>query len=191
MASFDIIGILDTRVTVDISGVTAGDTVRVFVRRTDETTAVFDKAYTAPSKSFSVSVTGLEPGTEYTANVAVNSSWIGAEGFETEAAEIERPDDWEWWTDKEQDEEIYIEAEEWNAFTECINAFRLYDGDLDEYDFTSVSKGDKISHSIINEAREAIKPITGHGTLPDEVYEEDPLEASIFNKLRKALNAVE
>ena len=104
--------------------------------------------------------------------------------------EYDRPNDWSWYTTIKSGSDINISAREWNDFTSRINAFREYDG-LSDYNFTYVYSGTTpISASICNEARSAISPISGRGTLPSRAVSNSPLTASFFNGLMNALNSV-
>lgn len=109
---------------------------------------------------------------------------------ESEEEEYDRPSDWGWYSTIKSGSEINITAREWNDFTSRINAFREYDG-LSDYNFTYVRSGvTPISAAICNEARSAISPISGRGTLPSRVVSNSPLTASFFNGLMNALNSV-
>ena len=109
---------------------------------------------------------------------------------EEEEEEIDRPSNWSWYTTIKSGSEIKLTAREWNDFTSRINAFREYDG-LSDYNFTYVRSGvTPISAAICNEARSAISPISGRGTLPSRAVSNSPLTASFFNGLMNALNSV-
>ena len=143
---------------------------------------------------------GLDPDTSY--DIQCSVQWWTANGYgdeqyshftvtgKTEASGT-RPGDWEWWSTVAKGAEIKLSAAEWNAFTACINDFRVYAG-LSEYSFTAaVSGATEISAAIVNQARTAIDAIDGHGTLPSAaVSGRTAISAAFFNDLMDALNAV-
>lgn len=193
MASFSIVSVTTDTLTISITGLTTGDTVRVFVRLADDASdTTEDVFYTAVGSTMIKQITGLEPGTDYMVNVNVNATgWIGAEAFATQSENVsQRPDDWEWYSTIKSGAEINITAEEWNDFCTTINEFRVYAG-LETVMFTFVDPGDPIKASYMRKARTAIGDIAGHGTLPTAVYSGDPITASFFTKLASALNSVD
>ncbi len=92
-ASYSVTGITASSVTVEIVPDSAYQYYRVFVRLADDADdSTHDELYTITSPT-SVTVSGLEPGTDYVVNVGYNDtgvmhieSWIGAENFTTEPA---------------------------------------------------------------------------------------------------------
>lgn len=275
--SFDLLLPTADTVGVEVYEVSAGDTVRIYIREGGASatsgTVVHDKLYTADGDPFTVEgISGLTPGTKYTANVSINGGdWLGGQEFTTGSVSVDldnitattvdvtvsgtydgaiihieiqdadgnvvdeysdistggditrgfvgltpgtdyfvvvyyneaefhdeafttlanaRPDAWEWWSVVEKGAEIQLSAAEWNAFTACINDFRVYK-DLAEYSFTTAVSGKTaISAAIVNQARTAIAAISGHGTLPAAAVQGDPVTAAFFNDLRDALNTV-
>lgn len=196
MASFSIVSWDHESARLYITGVSVGDYVRVFARLSNDTSDIsHDETITATRTSFYYTVDGLEAETDYAVNVGLATSstgagvtWWGGQYFTTDAA-ITRPDDWYWDSTIASGYEINLTADEWNAFCDRINEFRVYDG-LDEYDFTRVYSGDEISAAICNEAWYAINAITGHGTMPSKAVSGGALYASFFTGLRDALNSV-
>lgn len=181
--------------TVSVRNITAGDTIRFYVRHDPEISSdpVIDDKYTAKGSTLTVELTGLDEQTDYVINVGIvvgdSTSWIGAEYFSTPSqSAASRPDDWEWWYTIKSGGKIRLSADEWNAFCECINEFRVYDS-LPEYNFTTVYSGDKISAAIVNQARTAINAISTCGSVPSKVSTGDPITASFFLDLQDALNA--
>lgn len=88
MASFSITGNDHESVTVKVTGISSGDTVRIFVRLADDATdATVDKSYTATGTTMTKTVYGLEPETNYLVNVQTDgATWLGAWTFFTDAA---------------------------------------------------------------------------------------------------------
>ena len=83
---------------------------------------------------------------------------------------------------------INLSANEWNAFCERINEFRVYCG-LPEYGaFIRVYSGNEISAKIVNHAAWAIEAMTS--TAPDGVIAGDTITANFFNGLKNALNSI-
>lgn len=190
MASFSITNITYYSVTIVLNGLSYGDEVRVFIRLADDPDDVTYDVESPFAGSEMMKFPDLEPETEYAINVNVNGTWLGTQSFTTAAVATPRPDDWEWWSTIRSGRQIEITADEWNAFCDHINAFRVYQG-LSEYDFTTVDPGDEIKATYMRQARSAIDFLDGHGTLPGVVYAGDAVKASFFTKLADALNAVE
>lgn len=200
MAEFFIIDITETTVIISTSGLTSGDVVRIFVRlKDDPDDATYDEKFTVFSSPMMSTIRGLSPGTDYLVNVGILvnvdgvnvTEWIGAQSFSTvsEEPDPERPEDWEWWNTIKSGREIRIEADEWNAFCERINEFRVYQG-LAEYDFTYVESGDPISADIINEARKGLRSLPYEESRPDTVNAGDNIEANLFIMLAACLNSI-
>lgn len=189
MASYSI-SYTETSVTFRVTGLTAGDHLWFYVRLDpDPGYSEADEFYTATGSSVTTTLYGLSEGTKYVANVRLNGSWIGAKTFTTRSSKPPRPSDWAWSSRVEAGAAIGLTAAEWNGFCARIEAFRAYAG-LDSYGLTTVSPGTPISAAIVNEARSAISEIGGHGTLPAAAAKGAGISASIFIRLRDALNAV-
>lgn len=95
MASFSI-SYTDTSVTVSVTGITSGQTIRFYVRRDpDPGSSVVDKKYTASATYMTRSFYNLSPDTDYACNVEVGTDWIGTEYFTTDSAE-ETVEKWSW-----------------------------------------------------------------------------------------------
>lgn len=192
MAEFSILTVAETTVTISVTGLTSGDRVRIFIRLPDDPDdATMDETYTTYSTSMMKMLTGLEPGTAYLVNVGivVNVDGVNVTEWGTALSFMTRPEDWEWWNTIEQGEPIAIEAEEWNAFCERINEFRVYQG-FAEYDFTYVESGDPISADIVNEARSALESLLYEKARPSKVYAGDTITSAFFVKLTACLNSI-
>lgn len=176
---------------------------RLFLRRSDSTDMILSgKALTniLGLSSFLYTVEGLEPDTEYTANVYYSTNTTSPENFVMGAQTIVtkaaggRPSDWVWTTNiahglsVPQYEGILapITAQEWNAFTAKINEFRKYQK-LADYTFTTATQGGAITAAIIGEATQAIGGLSGHGAIPTAG---NAILASFWINLAAALNAV-
>lgn len=192
MASYSI-SYTATSVTFYVTGLTRGDAVVLYLRNEPYTGTMIlddDVKYTATGSTFSYTESGLIPGTSYAANVMVN--WgdpLGVEYFTTDSLAPSRPSSWSWRSTIVSGGDIGLTASEWNDFCGRINEFRAYKG-LSTYSFTSVSPGVKISASIVNEARNAISAIPGHGGLPSQAVSGGEVSAAFFHALRDALNGV-
>lgn len=200
MATLTVTDVTSTTVWIRITGVSRGDTIRVFVRLASEPSDItYNKEdLEATSSTFKLKIDNnsdgiyhdLEPDTEYLVNYKVNGgNWLGAVKFTTKS-EAQRPWDWAWWSTIRQGGKIGLSAGEWNEFTNRINEFRLYQG-LSEYNFTYVSRGDPIAASVVNEAYYAIQSLSGHGTLPSRARTGRAITAAFFNDLKDALNYVD
>lgn len=180
----------ESDITVKITGIKSGDQLYIVVRPTDDADGyVFSTGpYSATSTTFTKTVTGcLEAGTDYTINVSVNGTWLGAETFTTPGGD--RPANWSWSTVGEEGDEIAITAADWNAFCDRINEFREYKS-LSAYSFTTAVKGKIIEASTVNQAYTAILAISGHGTLPTKAASGEAITASFFQMLKTALNTI-
>ena len=105
-----------------------------------------------------------------------------------------RPPNWEWWTSKVAGQNIDIKAAEWNSFCKKIDQFRQYKN-LQNYNFTTVSAGQTITASIVNEARNAIYDLrqwinTSQYPIPAPVSSGQTITAKFFNDLRNCLNSI-
>lgn len=198
MASYSLTSITASTVQFTVSGLTNGDKVRLYLRRADSDTAMYDEELTVGKATISKTYYGLSAGTAYAANVKVNDDWLGRQDFTTLGTieppvnppdEPERPSDWTWYSTIASGKEINISAVEWNNFCSRINEFREYAG-LSSYNFTTVYPDDEISANIVNQARTAISAIIGTDTLPSAVKSKDPITASFFLSLSDALNII-
>lgn len=195
--SFDILIPTSIWVGVVVYGVSVGDSVRVLIRESDSTAAIYDVTHTADANPFYIEQIGdLTPATYYAINVKVNGgAWLGTIEFRTNNADEgedhpTRPNNWSWVTTVEKGSEISLTAAEWNAFCNRINAFREYAGTT-KYSFTIAVSGEtEISAIIVNEAIDAIADIGGHGALPSYATKGKNITASFFNDLKDALNNV-
>lgn len=202
MASYSI-SYTATSVTFKLTGTTAGETYRLFVRyAADTSSSVINDFQTASGTSLTRTYGGLSPSTNYKANAGLlvsgdpalgtdKTSWFGGENFTTPAL---RPSNWEWESTIAAGEPIRLTAGEWNGFCKRINEFRKYKG-LSAYSFTTVSKGDLIRAATVNEARSAISamyPSAQQGTVLAELTAApgDTVTAEYFHKLRARLNAI-
>lgn len=187
--SYSITNVTSTSVTIYVSGLSSGDSVRFFIRlSSDASDTTVDSTYTASSSTMTQSFSGLAPKTAYAVNVCVDGTWGSSKTFTTKASG-DRPDDWEFTSTIASGAAIALTAVEWNDFCIRINEFRTY-RELSEATFTIVSSGDPISAAVVNEAVTAISEIPDCGTLPDRAYSGDPIAASFFNQLTIALNSV-
>lgn len=94
----------------------------------------------------------------------------------------------EWTFPKVSGGEFNLTAEEWNDFTERINAFRSYKG-LAAYPLTKVSAGQNVSASVCNDARYAIRGLSTLVPIPGVVSNKDIITAAYFNSLVQSLNS--
>lgn len=205
-----------TKATISVKAVTAYsatlavtvgsgyDAYRVFVRtgRSNETgSTVYDEIFTRGA-DFSVTVSGLAPGTTYSCNVqsrtATETVWYRAVQFTTADA---RPGAWAWRSDIRAGAALaraeggkllcVISWDEWIAFCENINAVRDYKG-LSAYPFTvPVSGATPLSAAIVNEAREAIEAMSPPVAVPAVAGPGvTPISVALFNGLKDALNSI-
>lgn len=96
MASFSISGYTDTSVTMRVTGITSGQTVRFYVREDpDPGYGAADKTYTASATYMTRTMYGLSPDTDYACNVKIDDeTWIGTKYFTTESSiSVE---EWSW-----------------------------------------------------------------------------------------------
>lgn len=84
MATVSARNITSTSVTVRVTGVKSGDELYFFVRLQSDSSDVSGYAYdSASSTSAEADIGGLEPGTNYLANVRINGKWATAVKFKT------------------------------------------------------------------------------------------------------------
>lgn len=95
MASFKISSYTDSSVTIAVTGIQSGQTIRFYVREDPGNTAAADKSYTASATYMTRTLSGLSPDTDYACNVKVDDSWIGTQYFTTESAAIS-VEEWSW-----------------------------------------------------------------------------------------------
>lgn len=82
MATVSARNITSTSVTVRVTGVKSGDKLYFFVRLQSDSSDVSGYAYdSASSTSAEADIGGLEPGTNYLANVRINGKWATAVKF--------------------------------------------------------------------------------------------------------------
>ena len=87
MATVSVRNVESDSVTVRVSGVSKGDELFFFVRLYDDTSDVSGTDYaTATSSTMSTDIGGLEPDTDYIANVRVNNVWQTGVKFTTKSA---------------------------------------------------------------------------------------------------------
>lgn len=95
MASFKISSYTDSSVTIAVTGIQSGQTIRFYVREDPGNTTAADKSYTASATYMTRTLSGLSPDTDYACNVKVDDSWIGTQYFTTESASI-LVEEWSW-----------------------------------------------------------------------------------------------
>ena len=90
MATVSARNITSTSVTVRVTGVKSGDELYFFVRLQSDSSDVSGYAYdSAFSTSAEADIGGLEPGTNYLANVRINGKWATAVKFKTDPEEVD------------------------------------------------------------------------------------------------------
>lgn len=90
MATVSARNITSTSVTVRVTGVRSGDELYFFVRLQSDSSDVSGYAYdSASSTSAEADIGGLEPGTNYLANVRINGKWATAVKFKTDPEEVD------------------------------------------------------------------------------------------------------
>lgn len=189
---FSLSDITETGLQFNIDGVDdeSAHSVRYYIRTPDSSSVLLNEDYTENYESTSFYrwfKNILSPGTDYVANVRIDGHWLEPQTFKTKGSS--RPYNWNWYSDIAQGKPIKLSAREWNDFCTKINAFRKYKG-LSSYDFTTVSRGQPIKSSVVNEALTAISAIPGHGGLPNRTYSGQAITAYYFLQLRIALNKV-
>lgn len=187
---FELQDITETGVKFYVEGFTTEpNQIRYYCRTLDGSSVPINQDYSEPYDGYIWRQwdDALSPNTEYVANVRVNGYWLKAQEFKTKGSS--RPYNWNWYSTIEQGQPIKLSAREWNDFCTKINAFREYKG-LSDYSFTTVSKGQPIKASVVNEAWNAINSIPGRGGLPNKAYSGKPFDAYFFKQLRIALNKV-
>ena len=189
---FSLSDISDTSVKISVEVSSDYGWYLVVVRREDSPDSYILNQWYQHTSDFTITIKGLDPETNYVVNVGCNNTGSGSATFAEAQYFTTLPSIplgiWEWWSTIESGYPIRISADEWNAFCTFINDVRYQIG-LFSYPFTTVNKGTKVSAAIINEARNAISDVGGHGALPNRVYSGDLIAASIFNGLSDAINA--
>lgn len=95
MASLSV-SCTDTSVTMRVTGIKSGQTIRFYVRYDPDTkVSVVDKKYTASATYMTRTFYGLSPETDYACNVEVDTDWIGTEYFTTDSPAV-TVDSWSW-----------------------------------------------------------------------------------------------
>lgn len=90
MATVSARNITSTSVTVRVTGVKSGDELYFFVRLQSDSSDVSGYAYDSESStSAEADIGGLEPGTNYLANVRINGKWATAVKFKTDPEEVD------------------------------------------------------------------------------------------------------
>lgn len=90
MATVSARNITSTSVTVCVTGVKSGDELYFFVRLQSDSSDVSGYAYdSASSTSAEADIGGLEPGTNYLANIRINGKWATAVKFKTDPEEVD------------------------------------------------------------------------------------------------------
>lgn len=202
MAYYTCIAGIDS-VTITVYGISFGQRLRFFLRRSTSTATDQDFVLEASSDPFETTLYGLSGNTEYTVNVGLVLSgyidlvgtYLGPRTFTTGGGgpspgpgpSNPRPEDWRWWSAVYSGGLIQISANEWNAFCGRINEFRQYRG-LFTYDFIPAYSGTPIYAYMANQVRDAIWDMNYY--VPNRVSSGDPIAASFFLDLQSALNNI-
>ena len=117
-------------------------------------------------------------------NVSYTSNWISVS-----VPEKIRPDNFSWTYAKTQNGNFNLTATEWNNFTSRINEFREYCG-LTAYTFTKAYSGNDFKAAMYNQARSAIRAISGYGSYIPLVSSGDDITAYLMNIIVSELNAI-
>lgn len=98
MAAFQITSYGENYVTIKVSGITKGQTVRFFIREDPYPgSGAIDLSYSATGTVMTRSFYGLTPGTDYACNVKTDDNdWIGTQYFTTDEGVSVQP--WSWST---------------------------------------------------------------------------------------------
>lgn len=183
----------NTCVTIEVYGLSVGDSVRFFVRYEPNpgTMLVNGEAFIATSSTMAKSFFVLSAGKSYAINVYVNGIVLGTRYFDTSSGQNVqiRPNNW-YWSGIYSGAAVILQAQTWNQFCARINEFRRYKG-LSNYSFTTVYSGNPMYAWQVNEAIIAINSINGHGSTPTYVYSGNPMDANFMIQLQNALNAIQ
>lgn len=128
--------------------------------------------YNDSGLELSFDISGLNIGDTYIFK-AISLDYNNSSKFTNEirhTIEITKPSEWVWSSGIAVGKQLTVDANgihpvtavEWNNFTKRINEFRQYKG-YSNYNFTTVSKNQKFTPAIYNEAVAAIKGVTGYG----------------------------
>lgn len=168
-------------------------TDRYFINYRVRGSSTWIEAGTTTAKEYLL--TGLQPRTFYELKVYGRNS-VGngdpAELLGNNAFLTGRPVNWTWSTPKVSRQQVNITAVEWNAFCTRINEFRLYRG-LTAYSFTTVSRGQQITASIVNQAWTALGTASEMGytvNRPATAVRGAQMTAAFFNGLVSCLNSI-
>lgn len=182
---------------ITVYGIAFGQQLRFFLRRSATNTLERDDLLTASGNPFQHTFYDLPGNTEYTVNVGLVSSgnivdvYLGSQTFTTGGGgpgpSNPRPDNWSWWSAIYSGGLINLSANEWNAFCRRINEFRAYRG-LSVYSFIQAYSGTPIYAHMANQARDAIWDMNYY--VPDRVSSGEPIAASFFLGLQRALNDI-
>ena len=191
--TFTISNITETGCDVNVRPGSGYVKYRVFARLTsDPNDKSYDWTFTT-SSAFTATMNSLQPRTSYTVNVCgvidtVSDKWAGAKTFTTSGKT--RPANWSWWPTVAAGQPINLSADEWNAFCDRIDAFRIYTGRDPWPSYKTVRSGTPISAAVVNEARAAINPMGPTAAIPKYINPNDPITADYFNSLKDFLNSV-
>lgn len=185
--SIQVTGRSARSVTLRLSAVAKADYYVVAYRPADTTAAD-----TWRTTSLTVTITGLEPETEYAFNYYAGNSYgtgpyMPGPVYATTLSD--RPNDWEWWSTVAKGAPIRVSASEWNAFCARINAFREYVGLARYGAFPTVRSGDAMTAAVFNHAVWAIGAMDSRA-YSVEARAGDPITAKAFNDLKTYLNAL-
>lgn len=191
--TFTISSITENGCNVNVKPGSGYTRYRVFARLTSDPD---DKSYDYifnTSSAFTATMDSLLPKTSYTVNVCgvignISDKWAGAKTFTTGGKT--RPADWAWQSDVRAGRPVALTADEWNAFYDRIDAFRVYTGREPWPNYKPVKRGMVISAAIVNEVRAAISPMGPTDPLPKYINPGDPITADYFNSLKDFLNSV-
>jgi hypothetical protein len=111
---------------------------------------------------------------------------------------VQRPDNWEWTSPVGQGVEVqylddhpyYLTAAEWNNFTARINLFRVYKNMYQVLTFTTAVKGQAMTATQANQARDAINAMNPPIAVPSAVSSNSPITAQFINGLANSLNSL-
>ena len=104
---------------------------------------------------------------------------------------LARPTNWAWHTVKVAGQAVALTASEWNSLCTKINQFRQYKG-LSNYTFTTATKGNVITATIVNQAITAINAMNPPSKPPNSaVAKQTTISASFLNTLSASLNSIQ
>lgn len=117
------------------------------------------------------------------------SSFVSSTFTTGEEPAITRPDNFSWTTAKIAGNTFSLTANEWNDFTDRINAFRVYK-ELSEYSFTQATTGAQFTALMFNETINAIDAMDPSTSTPSAQQAGYTAFASLLNDIVAALNSV-